>query len=77
VAELPLLQEPLKENQMHHRSSRRKSLMTLRTYRLTATGRRIELSRQTVRLGEPYTRPITGEWPACACLRCLAAAEVG
>ncbi|WP_181442616.1 hypothetical protein [Streptomyces tateyamensis] len=51
--------------------------MTLRTYRLTAAGHRIELSRETVRLGEPYTPPISGEWPACGCCRCVVAEEGG
>ncbi|MFE0459834.1 hypothetical protein ACFW1A_11335 [Kitasatospora sp. NPDC058965] len=46
------------------------SLMTLKVYRITATGRRIQLHRATVRLGEPYTRPLTGEWPPCACPIC-------
>ncbi|WP_035846891.1 hypothetical protein [Kitasatospora azatica] len=53
----------------------RTSRMTLRVYRVTPTGRRIPRSRQTVRLGEPYTRPITGEWPACRCPRCVASGE--
>ncbi|GAA1969744.1 hypothetical protein GCM10009738_53190 [Kitasatospora viridis] len=49
---------------------RRKSFMTLRVYRVTPTGRRIRVSRSTVRLGEPYTPPIAGEWPPCRCPRC-------
>ncbi|MFE9426085.1 hypothetical protein ACFYNO_24350 [Kitasatospora sp. NPDC006697] len=48
----------------------RTSEMTLRTYRIDAEGTRTELSTRTVRNGEPYTRPITGEWPACRCPRC-------
>ncbi|WP_181442635.1 hypothetical protein [Streptomyces tateyamensis] len=51
-------------------SSNRKSLMTLRVYRITPAGRRIPLHRESVRLGEPYTRPLTGEWPPCGCRLC-------
>ncbi|PYC81340.1 hypothetical protein C7C46_11515 [Streptomyces tateyamensis] len=54
--------------------SNRKSALTIRVYRINpATGHRTHLHRETVRLGEPYTRPITNDWPACACPRCLAA----
>ncbi|GAA1959747.1 hypothetical protein [Kitasatospora viridis] len=49
----------------------RTSEMTLRTYRIQPDGTRVELSARTVRNGEPYFRPITGEWPECRCTRCV------
>ncbi len=50
--------------------SPRKSRMRLRTYRVTSTGRRIELSRSSISASEPYQRPLTDVWPDCRCRRC-------
>ncbi len=43
--------------------------MTIRTYRITATGQRIELAQHDVTEDQPAT-PITGQWPKCRCRRC-------
>ncbi|GAA1959210.1 hypothetical protein [Kitasatospora viridis] len=45
------------------------SKMTIRTYRITATGKRVPLTRKRRVWVDPetYVLPITGEWPACRC----------
>ncbi|WP_035799056.1 hypothetical protein [Kitasatospora mediocidica] len=50
------------------------SAMTLRAYRITPTGRRVEISRRTVSL-QPGAIEISSIWPPCACPRCRPAAE--
>ncbi len=56
---------------------KRTSAMTTRIYRVTGTGERIELSRDAVRLSEPWVRDITLGWPACTCRRCTRAQAEG
>jgi hypothetical protein len=55
---------------MANDSTPRESMMSVRTYRITAAGEQVELSNWDVVLGEPYLRPITDVWPVCACRRC-------
>ncbi len=64
MAELPTVRKELSKPM-----SRRKSTMTIRAYRITATGQRIELARYDVTEDQPPS-PITGNWPKCACRRC-------
>ncbi|GAA1229764.1 hypothetical protein GCM10009665_20240 [Kitasatospora nipponensis] len=47
------------------------SRMTLRVYRVTATGRRVTLSRRRTVRGEPgfFRSLLTDQWPDCACPR--------
>ena len=44
--------------------------MTLRTYRITAAGDRVELSHREIHVDEPFDLPITLQWPDCACRLC-------
>lgn len=53
----------------------RKSAMTIRAYRITSAGERVELARSAIAQGEPYEREITGIWPDCACVRCTPAED--
>ena len=43
--------------------------MTIRTYRVTPTGRRVELSRREISLA-PGPIELSSVWPDCACRRC-------
>lgn len=55
--------------------SERRSMMRLHTYRLTATGERVEVSSSEVVEDMPEL-PITSNWPTCRCPRCPAAVEL-
>ncbi|GAA1270737.1 hypothetical protein GCM10009665_68810 [Kitasatospora nipponensis] len=45
--------------------------MTLRTYRITARGERIDLRHPAYFPNEPGAAlPLTTNWPACGCRRC-------
>ncbi|MDH6133031.1 hypothetical protein P3T37_002425 [Kitasatospora sp. MAA4] len=58
-------------------SPRRRSAMTIRTYRITGGGRRIELSRHEI---SPHpgagSIELTSVWPRCRCRRCEVADAV-
>lgn len=47
-----------------------RSAMTIRIYRVTTTGRRLELTRSAVVIHDRPLYPISGNWPECACSRC-------
>ncbi len=44
--------------------------MTLRTYRVTESGRRVELSRTVVSLPSPGSIELSSVWPLCRCPLC-------
>ncbi|GAA1971700.1 hypothetical protein [Kitasatospora viridis] len=48
----------------------RRSILHLRTYRITTAGERIELSAGTLDLAVPCAIELTSEWPECKCPRC-------
>ncbi|WP_181799245.1 hypothetical protein [Kitasatospora acidiphila] len=44
--------------------------MTMHVYRIAADGTTVVLGIQVIRNGEPYTRPLSMEYPPCRCPRC-------
>lgn len=52
------------------KKSTKKSVMTLHVYRITAAGRRVNLSSRRIWSDEPDTRPLPDVWPRCRCPRC-------
>lgn len=45
--------------------------LTIQIYRITRTGRRIDLGSTEYGPELPSSRPFDGTWPVCQCPRCL------